>query len=741
MKQSMKKISLFILSFVLVFSFFAKISLSAASSDYKEASEAETKNVFGSMTANTQRIETINNGTQDTSSTKYFWNNHTVHWVDFDPSNDVKVVTYSGSNQDKWKQMTTRQAAADWEKNNPGWIVVAGINGDFFENSGATTYQPTNNFMQGGDMYRAEKSSASNRFTIGWKDDGSVIVGDPAVSSDIYLRIYDDNKEEIVQNVKINKVNTNPSASGITLYTKDAKSTYDLTGYTVYDCEYEICRISSGGYVFVKGTVLETVTLGAGSVPGDNHFYLASKDGSLDGVISSGDYIKCEYVYEGAWSNVQNSVGYIDQVLANGVPQHRESTDAFAYTSHPRTLIGFREDGTTVFMVIEGRGKPADYQVGVSHYESGQLLQAQGCVNGYNLDGGGSSTLIVRNNHGGFDVLNDPSDGSERSDGNHCLVVMRDPGFIFSGIDSTYDNAVVNLRVVNQDYFNTLSNIKVTLNGVTKDYVDGGVSFDNVEMSTTYKVEVTYDSPSTYDESVLTNKKYVNYLTTPEYEYPEHGLYVKGKTDSSITIAKDTTLATASQIQDVIVHIGNNTFNLGNNAEIECKDLYQDVEYEVYYEYTVVAPNGDKFNLTSEVIKVKTNAFKVPSIVSFAEARKGNTTLSISYEYQDIDRVVTKAYVLVNGEVAKEVSVKSGSVSLTGLDFEANEYSIQLVIEYTDEDGKTIEVKSEVLEYLHEVVTPEPTPEKKKCGKKSAELIIAVLASASVAGLFLRKRD
>ena len=741
MKQSMKKISLFILSFVLVFSFFAKISLSAASSDYKEASEAETKNVFGSMTANTQRIETINNGTQDTSSTKYFWNNHTVHWVDFDPSNDVKVVTYSGSNQDKWKQMTTRQASADWEKHNPGWIVVAGINGDFFENSGATTYQPTNNFMQGGDMYRAEKSSASNRFTIGWKEDGSVIVGDPAVSSDIYLRIYDDNKEEIVQNVKIDKVNTNPSASGITLYTKDAKSTYDLTGYTVYDCEYEICRISSGGYVFVKGTVLETVTLGAGSVPGDNHFYLASKDGSLDGVISSGDYIKCEYVYEGAWSNVQNSVGYIDQVLANGVPQHRESTDAFAYTSHPRTLIGFREDGTTVFMVIEGRGKPADYQVGVSHYESGQLLQAQGCVNGYNLDGGGSSTLIVRNNHGGFDVLNDPSDGSERSDGNHCLVVMRDPGFIFSGIDSTYDNAVVNLRVVNQDYFNTLSNIKVTLNGVTKDYVDGGVSFDNVEMSTTYKVEVTYDSPSTYDESVLTNKKYVNYLTTPEYEYPEHGLYVKGKTDSSITIAKDTTLATASQIQDVIVHIGNNTFNLGNNAEIECKDLYQDVEYEVYYEYTVVAPNGDKFNLTSEVIKVKTNAFKVPSIVSFAEARKGNTTLSISYEYQDIDRVVTKAYVLVNGEVAKEVSVKSGSVSLTGLDFEANEYSIQLVIEYTDEDGKTIEVKSEVLEYLHEVVTPEPTPEKKKCGKKSAELIIAVLASASVAGLFLRKRD
>ena len=53
-----------------------------------------------------------------------------------------------------------------------------------------------------------------------------------------------------------------------------------------------------------------------------------------------------------------------------GVPQHRESTDAFAYTSHPRTLIGFKPDGSTVFMVIEGRGKPADYQVGVSLYDA-----------------------------------------------------------------------------------------------------------------------------------------------------------------------------------------------------------------------------------------------------------------------------------------------------------------------------------------------------------------------------------
>ena len=207
MKQCFKKMGLFVLTLTLVMIFSVGISTKAAQEGYEEIDEAVTNYVYGDMVANTQHIQTINNGTQDPKSSKYFWNPHTVHWVDFDTSSDVKVVTYSGSNADKWKQMTTRQAAVDWEKHNPGWIVVAGINGDFFENSGATTYQPTNNFMQGGDMYRPEKSGASNRFNIGWKSDGDVIIGDPSVSKDIYLRVYNDSKDAIENSVAIKTVN------------------------------------------------------------------------------------------------------------------------------------------------------------------------------------------------------------------------------------------------------------------------------------------------------------------------------------------------------------------------------------------------------------------------------------------------------------------------------------------------------------------------------------------------------
>ena len=75
MKQITKKISLFVLVSALLIGLCSKVSFKAESVDYKEASEAVTTNVFGTMTANSQKIETINNGVQDTSSNKYYWNN------------------------------------------------------------------------------------------------------------------------------------------------------------------------------------------------------------------------------------------------------------------------------------------------------------------------------------------------------------------------------------------------------------------------------------------------------------------------------------------------------------------------------------------------------------------------------------------------------------------------------------------------------------------------------------------
>lgn len=60
---------------------------------------------------------------------------------------------------------------------------------------------------------------------------------------------------------------------------------------------------------------------------------------------------------------------------------------------HPRTAMGYTADGYLIIMVVEGRNPGiAD---GVSLIQLARLLQSAGCWEALNLDGGGSSTLLI----------------------------------------------------------------------------------------------------------------------------------------------------------------------------------------------------------------------------------------------------------------------------------------------------------------------------------------------------------
>ena len=60
---------------------------------------------------------------------------------------------------------------------------------------------------------------------------------------------------------------------------------------------------------------------------------------------------------------------------------------------HPRTAMGYTADGKLILMVIEGRfpGKAE----GATLTQEAQMLKQLGCVEGLNLDGGGSSSLLI----------------------------------------------------------------------------------------------------------------------------------------------------------------------------------------------------------------------------------------------------------------------------------------------------------------------------------------------------------
>ena len=71
-------------------------------------------------------------------------------------------------------------------------------------------------------------------------------------------------------------------------------------------------------------------------------------------------------------------------------------------TKDPHTVIGQKGPLEYVVLVADGRSKKSD---GISLYDAAVELQNRGCYIGYNLDGGGSTTLYFNG-----EVLNNPSD-------------------------------------------------------------------------------------------------------------------------------------------------------------------------------------------------------------------------------------------------------------------------------------------------------------------------------------------
>jgi len=83
---------------------------------------------------------------------------------------------------------------------------------------------------------------------------------------------------------------------------------------------------------------------------------------------------------------------------------------------NPRTALGITADNKLLLVTVNGR--QPNISVGMTLNELADFLIELGAVQAMNLDGGGSTTMVVRNL-----VLNIPSDGSERAVSNAIVVI------------------------------------------------------------------------------------------------------------------------------------------------------------------------------------------------------------------------------------------------------------------------------------------------------------------------------
>ena len=136
-----------------------------------------------------------------------------------------------------------------------------------------------------------------------------------------------------------------------------------------------------------KGYVIRNGVLYRELAASDQEDLVIWSDGSFS-IIREAEISARELLEQGAWQVFSFGPGLLEggELLVDA----RDEVDR-AKTSNPRTALGQIGEGHYVLVVSDGR---SDESEGLSLYELAQFLQRLGVQTAYNLDGGGSSTMV-----------------------------------------------------------------------------------------------------------------------------------------------------------------------------------------------------------------------------------------------------------------------------------------------------------------------------------------------------------
>jgi len=166
-----------------------------------------------------------------------------------------------------------------------------------------------------------------------------------------------------------------------------------------------------GGTNIMRGLCIKDGVFVHGT--GDRPWFGITADG--EAVMGTGEE------YANYKDKLVTAVGGSHVILRNDNPDNLSVGTEFADTRHPRTAVGVTPDGTIVLLIVDGR--QPETSNGASLADLAEILGLLGCSRGINLDGGGSSTLILKEGSN-LNTKNSPSAGSLRAVANGLMVVL-----------------------------------------------------------------------------------------------------------------------------------------------------------------------------------------------------------------------------------------------------------------------------------------------------------------------------
>ena len=365
----------------------------------------------------TSRDTLLNEKTQ--LSTNVFWSSsssdlRTENLITYMPNKAVTpIVTFGDVLTDKSKVSTMAKQLEE-----QGYRVVAGINGDFYN---VGTGLPIGIVVTDGLL----RSSDAGYYAVGFRKDGSAVLGKPGVkvTADLGYKDAASGIRITRQLAGVNKARV--SAGGIYLYTYEFNDRH-TTGNTEAGIDV-ICSVEDG-QLAIGDTLTLRVEQGVEAVAAT-----AIREGPvvLSVNLKSDAYHvnALRYVPVGAeinvdvtaasdeWNDVDYAVGALYSLVENGA-----AVSGLQAGAAPRTAVGQRADGSLVFYTIDGR-KPG-HSIGASMSQVAARLIELGCETALCLDGGGSTTLsITEPDELAAKTVNKPSEGSERAVTNHIFLV------------------------------------------------------------------------------------------------------------------------------------------------------------------------------------------------------------------------------------------------------------------------------------------------------------------------------
>ncbi len=306
---------------------------------------------------------------------------------------DLEVVLHHRERADGGYLLSTvMDTAKDYEAKT-GRKVYAATNGDFF--SGGS---PVDSYVNGGVVYTTGPYDWKHCF--GFDNKGNVAIGRMTETESAVTVTSADGSE--TRTFSVDAWNREPKEGGLAIYE-------NVGQYAVKNSGKYIAAVVEGSMQDRRATGESRRTVD-GELLSDTSVNIRSGEFAI---VAKGESEAAQWLYEnfyygatafvhrtpaGAFAGMEYVTGGWCILVENGVVNEKCRTDLENSGGVPadRTFFGIREDGKMMLCALDGR-QPS-YSKGLTVQEEAYLAKELGMKTAIELDGGGSTTFLLRQN-------------------------------------------------------------------------------------------------------------------------------------------------------------------------------------------------------------------------------------------------------------------------------------------------------------------------------------------------------